>query len=73
MQPGRHMHTRTAVTLCDCDLTFLKKDDVQAIAEDYPFLMERIEALAAKRLQRDTIKLSRVVDETAKTLGISRD
>ena len=52
---GRHLHTRTAITLTECDLTFITKEDVARIAEDYPELMERIEALAAKRLGTLTV------------------
>ena len=56
--------------LTDVELTFLTKDDVQLVAVDYPFLMERINALAAKRLARDGIKMNTILDETAKSLGV---
>ena len=42
----------------------------QSVAVDYPFLMERINALAAKRLERDGEKMSKILDETAKSLGV---
>ena len=70
-QNGPNHHGRSpAVCLTDVELTFLTKDDVQLVAVDYPFLMERINALAAKRLARDGIKMNTILDETAKSLGV---
>jgi hypothetical protein len=36
LQKERYYHRRTAKALKDCDLTFLTKQEVQKIAEDYP-------------------------------------
>ena len=36
LQKDRYYHQRTAKALKDCDLTYLTKQDVWKIAQDYP-------------------------------------
>ena len=45
--------------------------DIRPIADDYPILMEKIDALSQRRQARDSEKLSKLVDETALALGVS--
>jgi CRP-like cAMP-binding protein len=66
----RYHHNRTAQAIQDCDLAFLKKEDVHKIAHDYPILMDRTTELADKRLKGENTRLNNVLDETAKSLGV---
>eukprot|EP01051_Picozoa_sp_SAG22_P002455 SAG22_NODE_110_length_19679_cov_45.046527_7_plen_410_part_00 len=70
MQPGRHLRFRTAEALTDVELTFVTKEDIMPIAQNYPYLMERINALSHRRQLQDAERLASLVDETALSLGV---
>jgi CRP-like cAMP-binding protein len=70
LQNKRYHRNRTAQAIQDCDLAFLKKEDIHKIAGDYPQLMDRITELADKRLIGENELLNNVLDETAKSLGV---
>ena len=61
--PG-HRRERTAIALTDCNLNFLEKEVVDAIACHHPILRQRIQAFSTRR-QMDLSKKIRAVSENA--------
>ena len=70
--PGINLREHTAVARQNTQLVFLTQADMKKVIKDHPEVLQQLQECGRRRAKRETNRLNRLIEDSAKRLGVEQ-
>lgn len=70
--PGINVREHTAVARQNTQLVFLTQADMKTVIKEHPEVLQQLQECGKRRAKRETNRLNRLIEDSAKSLGVDQ-